>query len=116
MVSIGTAGNVRSPTFYAILDKGYHLTELEVIDENGKEYLRYQAEKDGVQFVSDDWLGLKLLGLITLWETLGETMADRLTESQNCVRTLPIQRSYYDDDAEINYRDGESDFYFVKDD
>ncbi len=91
MVSIGEAGNTLYPSLYIILSKGYNieLIEPEILDEYALNM--FVASKDGKQFMSDNYLSL--LGLIGIWENLGDNLLDRVKEGEQLRLTVVNHQS-----------------------
>jgi hypothetical protein len=64
--SLVAAGNTTNPALLVLRSKGYALQ----IEQEGDEATVYIARKDGREFLG--YSAAELLGLVTLWENLGE--------------------------------------------
>ena len=76
LFSLTSAGNTDNPSLFILRTKGY---QLEVSASN--ESSHYVARKDGRSFLGHS--GTELLGLITLWENLGDNWRARASSMPN---------------------------------
>jgi hypothetical protein len=95
MVSIGEAGNTWYPSLYVILNKGYEVVRTEPSEDSGSGNL-FVAKKQGNSFIASD--SLSLLGLISIWESLGDDLLDKVAESERLALEV------------IKYEDPEDDY------
>jgi adenosine/AMP kinase len=91
MVHIGSAGNTWYPSLIIILNNGYELEIIESDINNPESMTLFVAKKNDVKFVSHNFLSL--LGLISIWDYLGDSMLDRVNDAE---QILSETVSYYD--------------------
>jgi hypothetical protein len=95
MVAIGEAGNTWYPSLHVILNKGYEVARTESIEDSAFASL-FVAKKQGNSFIAND--SLSLLGLISIWESLGDNLFDKVAESEQ----LALEVIKYEDPEEDN--------------
>lgn len=71
--NLASSGNTTNPSLFVLRTKGYDL-EVKNIRE---EFCLFIAKKEGRQFVGNS--APELLGLVTLWEHLGDNWKDQLS-------------------------------------
>jgi hypothetical protein len=93
MVTIGEAGNTWYPSLYVIINKGYEVVRTKSSENSGSASL-FVAKKQGNSFIASD--SLSLLGLISIWEGLGDDLFDKVSESER----LALEVIKYEDPEE----------------
>ena len=87
MVKILGASNTWNSCWYMILKKGYDVSVVSRIEcPNGDTEQIYSAKKHGNEFVSNNYLSL--LGIITIWETLGGDLYGQIQEGKKLESTI----------------------------
>jgi hypothetical protein len=74
LVNMASAGNTTNPAFYILRKKGYDLT----VQERGNGLCHYIAVKERRRFIGDS--APELLGLVAIWEELGDNWRERLSD------------------------------------
>jgi len=72
--TLASAGNTINPALFVLRKKGYHLLVTNLSDGS----CLYIAQKDRRRFVGNS--APELLGLVTMWEHLGDFWRDQLSE------------------------------------
>lgn len=101
MVNIASAGNTWFPSLYIILTSGYIVENLDpdIVDVDALNY--YFARKDDKTFIA--WNFTCLLGLISIWENLGDNLIDRVKEGEKIRLGIEIieYKEYEDEDEDL---------------
>lgn len=74
VLRIADAANTLNPALSVLRDKGFHL----YVVPHREAFDTYWAIKDRRDFIADD--PLRLLGLVALWEHLGDDWRDRVSD------------------------------------
>jgi hypothetical protein len=80
MTHIGSAGNTWYPSLIIILHKGYELEMIEPAPGDLESMNLFVAKKDGRKFIAHNFL--LLLGLISVWDYLGDGMFEKVDEAK----------------------------------
>jgi hypothetical protein len=88
MVKILGASNTWNSCWYIILEKGYDISMVSRTEyPNGNIEQIYLAKKQDNEFRSENYLSL--LGIISIWETLGDDLSGLIQEGEKLESLIP---------------------------
>lgn len=83
--TLTSAGNTDNPSLFLLQQKGYRLERIIEGDRS-----QFAAYKDGRGFLGSS--GSELLGLVTLWERLGDSWREKALAMPDLLDEIPTTR------------------------